>query len=341
MRHHKSWFAALAGIAALALIWGSAAAQPKPITSCGAISLTGSYILNANVNSTSTTASCINVTASGVTIDLNGFVISGKGGTSIAIISSASALSVRNGTISGFGYAIFDTASGARISDLTVMNSTKNYGIFLGGSARVSDSLFLNNAESGLGVGANALVTHCVFGGNGVDGFGAGGIGAVVEENSAGSNKSGGFITSGKATLVGNAATNNPVQDFYDSAGGATYDSNTASGSINGFQCNSPVTGKIQGNSVFLGNTAHANTHDGFVDAGGTTFRANTADSNGIDGFASQGETTFSGNTSDANKVGFSVYCPVNLVGNTAENNSTAAFSSPVSGCDLHNNLGF
>jgi hypothetical protein len=335
----RLWLAALIGVAAVMVCRGFAAAQPKPITACGSISQTGSYILNANISLSSTTANCISVTANGVTIDLNGFVVSGKGGNSVGIYSSGNTLSVHNGTLTGFGRGIAAASAGARISNITVVNSTGATGVFLGSAAQVSDSLFLNNTQSGLEVGANSLITHCLFGNNGVNGLYAVGLGTVVTENSSGSNKNVGFSTAGKATLVANAANGNGVENFYDSVGANTYDTDAASGGSFGFHCGAPVPGKIQCTSVFIGNVADSNSSDGFADAGGSTFRANTADSNNVYGFASDGETTFTGNTSDNNKVGFSVVCPSGVLGNTALNNSVAASSLP--GCVVSNNLGF
>ncbi|HEV3113701.1 MAG TPA: hypothetical protein VGY99_24710 [Candidatus Binataceae bacterium] len=345
MNRPALWLAALVSIAAVALMGSAADAQPKPITSCGTtVSAAGSYILNGNLTSTSTTSPCINVTANEVTIDLNGFVISGNGGTSTGISSSGTKLAVTDGTITGFGVGIYDPSAGSRISHLTVMNSAKDehYGIYLGDSARVSDSILLNNGSDGIGVGANAVVTHCIFGGNGGYGLYAYSTGAVATENSAGANSEGGVDTSGKATVEGNAGTNNPSFNFADS-GGATYDTNAAAGSSSaGFRCGSSfMSGKILGSCVLVGNVAYGNRVFGFVDAGGSTFRANTADSNGVDGFFAEEGLGFNGNTADDNQVGFVVGCPINLLGNTAENNTSSPITYSAPGCGVHNNLGF
>jgi hypothetical protein len=77
------------------------------------------------------------------------------------------------------------------------------------------------------------------------------------------------------------------------------------------------------------------------VDAGGSTFRANTADSNGVDVFFAEEGLGFNGNTADDNQVGFVVGCPINLLGNTAENNTSSPITYSAPGCGVHNNLGF
>lgn len=346
MKHRELWLPALASLAIVVLMGSAADAQPKPITSCGTtISAAGSYILNGNLLSTTTTsAPCIYVFANGVTIDLNGFVISGKGGTSNGIESIGSNLAVSNGTIIGFGTGIFAPGAGVRISNLTLMYSSKynNYAMYLGDSARVSDSIFLNNAMVAVGVGANAVVTHCIFGASGFGGLLTRGTGGVLTENSVGANGNGGVETSGNSTVEGNAAINNPYFGFADS-GGTIYDTNAAGGSTSaGFQCGSPVVnGKILGNCVFVGNAAYGNHAYGFSDAGGSSFWANTADSNGVDGFFAEEGSGFNGNTADSNEFGFEVNCPDNLLGNTAEDNTNTAITGSSPSCNVHNNLGF
>jgi hypothetical protein len=335
----------LISVVAVALTGSAADAQPKSITSCGiGITATGAYVLNSNLTFTSTSGVCINVSANNVTIDLNGFVLTGKGGIASAIASAGSGLTVTNGSITGFGLAIFDPPAGARISKLIVTNSSKdeNYAIYLGDSAQVSDSIFLDNAMTAIGLGANAIVTHCIIAGNGFSAVITRGSGAVITENSIAANENGGVGTSSKSTVEGNAATNNSYFDFSDTGGGTTYETNAAAGSTSeGFQCGSTVTGKILGNCVFVGNAADSNSTYGFEDAGGSIFRSNTADSNGVDGFFSEEGTGFNGNTADDNEFGFEVNCPVNLLGNTAEDNTNLPISTSSLGCNLQNNLGF
>ncbi len=53
------------------------------------------------------------------------------------------------------------------------------------------------------------------------------------------------------------------------------------------------------------------------------------------------GGDTYTGNASDNNgRYGFDVICPDNLIGNTAQQNTTN-FTSSGSGCNKVNNVGF
>jgi hypothetical protein len=92
----------------------------------------GTYILAANLTSpvTPNQSGAINIsvpTTGAVILDLNGFTITGTGGFSwgIAIINySASAnaypITIRNGTITNFGYCVEALGAGGTISNITV-----------------------------------------------------------------------------------------------------------------------------------------------------------------------------------------------------------------------------
>jgi hypothetical protein len=339
----KIGLAALTCVLVLVLTGGAVHAQPKAITSCASIGAAGSYILKGNLTDASGTGVCIYVSASNVTIDLDGFMIKGSAGSAVAIDSSANNLTVTNGAIVGFGAAVF-AANGARISNLIVMSSSngENYAMYLENSAQVSDTIFLNNDMTALTVGQNSLITHCIFAGSGFAGLMARGNGVVVTENSIDANGSGGVSTEGQSTVEGNAGTNNPSYDFLEAAAGTTFDTNAAANSTSaGIQCGFPGAGKILGNCLFEGNASQGNKSYGLADSGGSVFRSNTADSNASYGFYADKAASFDGNTSDNNEIGFQVTCPANLLGNTAEINTTAPFQSSSAGCQLKNNLGF
>jgi hypothetical protein len=217
----------------------------------------------------------------------------------------------------------------------------------LGDDAQVIDSKFLNNSGAGLTTGKSALIEHCTFAGNGTNGLFATDSGAVVIESVASNNATAGFRTGGGASLSGNVASDDVAAGFEDLVGGSTFEGNTGSSSTFGHGFLGPIksaAGPIQGNNAFMGNSAVGNKFEGFGDAGGSTFEANTADNNG-EGFFSRQGSTFVNNTADGNvDFGFDVICPVNLIGNTAQDNGIAPFTSgggTTSGCNLQINLGF
>jgi Right handed beta helix region len=74
-------------------------------------------------------ANCINVTAPGVTIDLNGFTLTGSGGIGVDIFPAATGAYIYapltvGGTITGFATGISDAGSSARIEQLGITRNT-------------------------------------------------------------------------------------------------------------------------------------------------------------------------------------------------------------------------
>jgi len=349
------WRMVLAGVSTLALFTGVAAAQPKPIAACGTtISAPGSYLVTQNLTSANTTVPCINVTASGVTIDLGGFVLTGIGGSS-GIAASAGPLNISNGIIRSFSIGINAPVKDVTVSSVTLLGHHGG-GAVLGDNAEVTDSEFLNNSGNGLSLVSNALVADCIMAGNGGSGLFAGGSGAVVTASVAsedgGAVNNPGFTTAGHATLSGNAANANTFAGFMDRVGGVSFEGDTATATTprsgiagGGFDTGEQSKpGAILGGNTFIGSSALDNDTAGFADAGGSTYVANAADFNpGAVGFFSPGQGfTYVTNTADSNLFGFNMFCPSNLVGNTAENNTTTNFApAGGSGCNVQINLGF
>jgi len=230
----RLWFLMLlAGVANLLPCTGQAAAQTK-IAACNTIiSTAGSYVVTANLTASSASTPCIKVTTGFVTINLNGFVLTGTGGGQ-GISASASPLTITNGFIKSFSVGISAPVPRVKLTGITLL-SNKGAGASLGDNAESTDSKFINNSADGLDVGKNALITQCTFLGNSGNGLKAG-TSAVVTENVASSNGSTiptsiGFETDGNATVSGNAASaNTAITDgFGDAGGGSTFEGNTAS----------------------------------------------------------------------------------------------------------------
>ncbi|MGO9062962.1 MAG: hypothetical protein ACLQU2_37210 [Candidatus Binataceae bacterium] len=148
---------------------------PYQITAAGSYRLTGNLVVGvADTNA-------INVTASPVTIDLNGFSISGAGGSvSSGIQDNVGQLTVKNGTIQSFGEGV-NSAGPDVIADLTTNNTSQ--GIFVSnavvrrytaestvngvgcggfGTCVVADSL-INASTTGINIfDSTGSVTNCV-----------------------------------------------------------------------------------------------------------------------------------------------------------------------------------
>jgi hypothetical protein len=181
------------GAVILAPTAGAREEGPIEIEKCQTISQPGSYKLVNNLTFTGNIGTCLDITASFVTIDLAGFTMTGGGVTTTAIVATPSSgqlrgIAVRNGSISGFGVGV-DLLGGGVVD--SVVEGLRVFG----------------GVPGGLGIGANGIVrgnTVAVFGG--VPGNVGTGISAtgIVTGNFARGNGGGMGIGQG-STLIGNS----------------------------------------------------------------------------------------------------------------------------------------
>jgi hypothetical protein len=80
------------------------------------ITVPGSYRLSGNLVVKAADTTAVDIQTSNVTLDLNGFSITGPGSSvglyGVADLDADSAIAIRNGTITGFSYGIQLTGSG-------------------------------------------------------------------------------------------------------------------------------------------------------------------------------------------------------------------------------------
>jgi hypothetical protein len=157
----------------------------------------GSYYLTTNLFVTVVNTNAITIQANNVTIDLNGFTLSGTGtGDGIQAASPFQQLMVRNGIIQDWSNGV-DVAVG-------------NGGVF-------NDVFFLNNAIFGLVIGTNFLVQDCQAVGN-YNGIEIVGSGATLLNDNCSFNTNAGFYAVGPGSgnrLEGNLAVNNLSTGFF------------------------------------------------------------------------------------------------------------------------------
>jgi hypothetical protein len=222
------------------------------------ITTQGSYIINQNLKAN---WHGIKVQANNVTIDLNGYSISGNntsGGYGV-YINGRSNVEIRNGTIRNFGsHGIHEESNSGRshrVINVRVMNN-KGYGIYLFGSNHmVKDCTVSDNVNTGIRVDTGVVSGNTVYGngatgiyaetgvsviGNSVylnsqDGIFAGN-GCAVVNNAAYGNGGSGMLVSFGTTLKNNGSYYNGNYGFYLGGhnlvdGNATY--NNTSGSMN------------------------------------------------------------------------------------------------------------
>jgi hypothetical protein len=162
----------------------------------------GSYRLAANLDVAAVNTDAIDITTDNVTLDLNGFTISGPSvctgppvqctnvGTSKGILSQFRGTTVRNGTVRGFGTGLILGSMAVADSVRAESNSDVNFGGILVG---------------------DGLVIHCTANlnaGSGILG------GSVVSFNSATAN--GAFGIFGGATVSNNTVSFNGLDGIHD-----------------------------------------------------------------------------------------------------------------------------
>jgi hypothetical protein len=212
---------------------------PYTISNTGGYRLTGNLMVPASTNG-------INVTAPNVTIDLNGFSITGPGSTGatpIGINAGLNDVTVKNGTVTGFGN-----------------------GVFLGDSAIVNAVEANSNSAEGIQVGNSSLVQGCTASSNN-DGITGVGNGILISGNAANSNVRYGIETNGHGIVVsGNAEFGNAIGINYLKDGGLISGNTVYS---NGIGHNGIVT--VGGTTAYGGNVL-TNT---FNVSGGTSLGNN------------------------------------------------------------------
>jgi hypothetical protein len=199
------------------------------------ISESGSYRLSGNLEVNGQFTSAIEVAASDVTIDLNGFTIRGVGsspGYGIAEDGSTSrrGIAVRNGTITGFSIGIRLLHFEQIAVEHTIVHDNANIGIWVGPNSRVIGNTVSRNANAGIVAALDSLVSGNTAARNGIN---AGGIVpgilvgpmSTVSGNTASDNGQGMFVNC-PSNIVGNTAVGNQAGNIIENGAGCTRDNN-------------------------------------------------------------------------------------------------------------------
>ena len=155
--------------------------QPPPGGFPITINAPGSYYLTGNISGASNTDG-IRINVSGVTIDLNGFEMTGAGtiGHAINALAAVSNVTIRNGVVRSWGDRglNLENVTNARIEKMTA-SGCGDQGARTGTNAVVSDSSFVGNT-TGLVVGTGSAVTHSIANDNTGTGFTIGSGGTIT-----------------------------------------------------------------------------------------------------------------------------------------------------------------
>lgn len=145
-----------------------AAAAPKALTTCKTITLPGSYILTKNLTAV---GNCLVVEADNVTIDLDGYTITGDGAGVIGYgiydgNVAREKVTVRNGVVTNFLFGVsLDESSHVTVEHVRAIKNS--YGITTGNGAIIRDNVASGNVITGIVSGEGNLVTGNVASGNG------------------------------------------------------------------------------------------------------------------------------------------------------------------------------
>lgn len=260
---------------------------PVEINDSGSYMLTGNLTTVVVEGAVATTA--VQVSANNVTIDLNGFVISGPTTCACGVPpTTTTCLSVGIGN----GIAVdSDDVNGLVIFNGQVVGMP-NVGVKAGPNARIFDLSVISNANTGVRTGGNSLFERVVSSCNGSFGIflsGNGTLRAAVVSNNAESGILGGFGT----VVMKSSARANGSSGILVASGGAIYDSTASDNGSAGMAAGSG--GLLEGNTstgnagagFFVGvdglassNKATGNVGEGFTLGAGTGYRGNVASGN-------------------------------------------------------------
>lgn len=330
----------------------TAANTPGDADSVFKITQPGSYYLVANLTGQSGKMG-IEIATGNVTLDLNGFVVSGVTGAlrGIAQTGSGHSVIIRNGTVTGWGshgieLSLITTATGFRVEDVNAIqnvgdgircispmhvlrcaaNLNLGNGIFAGRGSVVEDCIAVSNSAIGITTGEAVVLNRCASRLNGSIGIALGGAGSVVTDCVAFFNTADGFSGSGVGAACafrGCSAVQNGGVGFLTQVD-CIIESCTAR--LNGSH------GYSGGSNTLIRHcTATSNTGDGIrFGAGGCLALNNTCDNNGAgtgDGagiHVLSNRSRVEGNVCNANDRGIDVDTSGNIiVRNTCSGNAT------------------
>ncbi|MGD9691008.1 MAG: right-handed parallel beta-helix repeat-containing protein [Phycisphaerales bacterium] len=328
----------------------SATTTPGGATAILRISQPGSYYLTGNVIGVAGRHG-IEISSSGVTLDLNGFEVIGVGAAGgafdgVRAFGGFKNITIKNGHVRNWGDDGVEIANVVNSAGARVVNvqSTGNAGIGIACSTSNGVVIACTASENGsTGISATRLISEC----SAVDNAGSGlsvGQGGTIINSTAFSNDGNGLFSGFGGTIV-NCTSDNNADDGIEASNGTTitncsFLANGGSG-INVFSSITIRNCTAVGNALYgidadtychiEGSTANSNTLGGIRCGSRGVVRNNIAALNasgdeigaGILGVGS--DTRFEGNTCNNNDFGIDIDGTGNIIiSNTCANNTQA-----------------
>jgi parallel beta-helix repeat protein len=173
----------------------------------------GSYYLTANVTGVNAKHG-IEIAASGVTLDLNGFDLVGVPGSLdgvLVTLANAINVNVRNGSVrswGGSGINLLDAATSAtNVADIVAAQNAGS-GIRMGFGGTITRCTCYNNTGPGIAGAAGTVITECVANVNGSHGITTG-SGCTISRCTVRSNVGDGINVFGSCLVLNNACSLN------------------------------------------------------------------------------------------------------------------------------------
>ncbi len=145
------------------------AAFKKGTGAAFAITKPGSYVLRGNIVVKHPNQNALDITASNVTLNLQGFSIIGTGasgtGIGINVVSGVSNVTITNGTVTKMGGDGVVVGPNSVVSSVKAMQNV-GVGIQAGASSQLTNNVAVGNGGYGLMCGNDCLVTGNVATGN-------------------------------------------------------------------------------------------------------------------------------------------------------------------------------
>jgi hypothetical protein len=263
------------------------------------ITTPGSYYLTGNITGVSGKRG-IEITASGVTLDLNGFELVGVTGSQDGIVSTGtlqSNITLLNGVIRNWGTpgVNLSNVEGGRVENLTVA-SNGGIGIALGPVAIVSKCISRNNAGSGILTASTSTVVNCSASANTSNGFTLG-SGCSISSCAANDNTDDGFNVGSTCSLTNCSALSN-IQRGINAGVGSTITNCSVLG-------NSGSAGLSVGTgSTIVNCNVRQSANIGIFTGSQSTITNSTASLNGSIGISLGNDCTVESCTSIANSIG-------------------------------------
>jgi hypothetical protein len=240
----------------------------------------GSYYLTSNITAPAG-ADGIVVNASNVTIDLNGFSLTGQGGdqgTGINVQGTQTNLCVKNGTITGFNNAGISGDIGSSRFEKLIIDAGGVNGITMSDDNEVRDCVITHNFNTGINMKNGCRIVQSIVTGNngygiiGIDGStiesctvannGAVGVtvhyGSVVRNCTVRANGASGILFSSGSQIIGNTIDANGNRGLGTSDTASRIEANTCT--YNGAGGMS-ITGN--GVNIIVRNTCRGNGPNG------------------------------------------------------------------------------